>query len=954
MLRRALLAGPAIVLLCASSPSSTSGAHAAPSTAESNAITSSSSSKFEILDLNKAQGVALRLAGKGKVLWIDLQTNEFLRLSFEQENLDIEIAVFSPLGELLFEVDSPRGAWGPELVPLLGESPGRYRLEITGDNGPGSFRLSLGPKRKASDRDRQCLLAAKAYYRGKTLAKLGKAPEAGRELEQSMRLWRAGGYPPGAADAAYKLGLIQKELGHSRQALDAFSQALPIYRSLKLPAMQALILNEVGQRQADFGQRTEASKSYDESLAIAEKLGLKNVEVNVLINRCKLRELGDDLSAALQDAEIALPLAKSIRGIKEQVKLENLKGRIYVLLGEPEEALRHHQQARRLLQSQPDPELSAYTLVHFGDAYRNLHDWNRAIGNYTRAIRLWRRLGNLREESTALNNLSIVYSQTGLWQEARNTFRRVREIDQHLGDRAGAAVASVNLAWLLGPLGRYGEALNLYRESLAVFQEQGRPSDEAVAYFGLAWIENKRGNLNEARRLLEKSLAIVESIRAKAESRAPRAQFLAQWQDIYDLMVEVLMKQHAREPVRGFDLLAFAASERARCRTLLDSVEGRIVLPSLSWADLQKAIDPDTILLEYFLGEEKSFLWVVTSGSLNSYTLPAKARIEALAHDLHQRLARGHGGTNERVAIRKAEELSRILLGQIAGRLNCKRLLIVAPPELQYVSFGALPKLPVATGWTGKWPTPWLDKLEVVMEPSATFLLSLRRLRADRQPAPDLLAVVAAPVFPVSEKAQKEPGGKTGAFSPLRYSREEAMAIAGEAMGRAVCFLGPAANPNLVLQGRLRSFRILHFSAHGLLVSDNPQESAIVLSSIDPSGKETGGKLRAREIAKLDLPSDLVVLSACSTGLGTEIRGEGLVGLTQAFFSAGASSITASLWEIDDLGTSELMKHFYRNLLQKRLAPSAALREAQLTLWKQARWRSPHYWAGFVLQGEWR
>ena len=418
-------------------------------------------------------------------------------------------------------------------------------------------------------------------------------------------------------------------------------------------------------------------------------------------------------------------------------------------------------------------------------------------------------------------------------------------------------------------------------------------------------------------------------------------------------MVDILMEQHQREPAKGFDLQAFEISERARCRTLLDSVEGRIVLPSLSWAEIQKTLDRDTILLEYSLGDERSFLWVVTSDSINSYVLPGRARIEGLARDVHQRFADSHQRKGFRKAIVNATELSQILFGQIARRLDRKRLLIVAPPELQYVSFAALPELPVATGGFGKWPIPWLARFEVMAEPSATFLATLRRLRAGRPPAPALLAVIGAPAYQAHSIGGRSGSKGAMAFPPLRFSRKEVLAIASRSKGRAVLFLGPAANLGLVLQGKLRAFQMLHFSAHGLSVSDDPQESAIVLSNSDVNGRIIESRLRAQEIAKLDLPSELVVLSACSTGLGEEIRGEGLVGLTQAFFSAGASRVIASLWNVDDLGTSELMELFYDNLLQKKLSPSAALREAQLSMRRQKKWQSPYYWSGFVLQGEW-
>ena len=99
---------------------------------------------------------------------------------------------------------------------------------------------------------------------------------------------------------------------------------------------------------------------------------------------------------------------------------------------------------------------------------------------------------------------------------------------------------------------------------------------------------------------------------------------------------------------------------------------------------------------------------------------------------------------------------------------------------------------------------------------------------------------------------------------------------------------------------------------------------------------------------------DLVVLAGCQTALGRSIRGEGLLGLSRGFLYAGASRVLASLWKVDDEATAELMKRFYRHMLQKNLPAAAALRAAQIEMWQQKQWRSPYYWAGFVLQGEWK
>jgi CHAT domain-containing protein len=155
--------------------------------------------------------------------------------------------------------------------------------------------------------------------------------------------------------------------------------------------------------------------------------------------------------------------------------------------------------------------------------------------------------------------------------------------------------------------------------------------------------------------------------------------------------------------------------------------------------------------------------------------------------------------------------------------------------------------------------------------------------------------------------------------------------------------------------GDLSEYQIVHFATHGLINNRHPELSGLVLSLVDKQGLPQDGFLRLNDIYNLRLPAELVVLSACQTGVGKEIRGEGLIGLTRGFMYAGARRMMSSLWQVDDAATSELMERFYRGMLgARKLSPAAALRAAQIDMWKQNEWRSPYYWAGFAVQGEWK
>ncbi|MGH9836663.1 MAG: CHAT domain-containing protein, partial [Blastocatellia bacterium] len=273
---------------------------------------------------------------------------------------------------------------------------------------------------------------------------------------------------------------------------------------------------------------------------------------------------------------------------------------------------------------------------------------------------------------------------------------------------------------------------------------------------------------------------------------------------------------------------------------------------------------------------------------------------------------------------------------------------------------------------------PLLVDHEVVMLPSASVLAELRRDLVGRKPAPRAVAVFADPVFsrddPRLKAGDRTPGaesqplvsalersvrdvGLTGGarFPRLPFSRREAEAIIAVAPQRqSARLLDFQANRAAATGDDLSNYRIIHFATHGLLNSQHPELSGIVLSLVDERGEPQNGFLRLHEIYNLRLPADLVALSACQTGLGKEIHGEGLVGLTRAFMFAGAPRVVASLWKVDDAATAELMKRFYRGMFDKRLRPAAALRAAQVEMWRQERWRSPYFWAAFTLQGEWK
>jgi CHAT domain-containing protein len=308
-----------------------------------------------------------------------------------------------------------------------------------------------------------------------------------------------------------------------------------------------------------------------------------------------------------------------------------------------------------------------------------------------------------------------------------------------------------------------------------------------------------------------------------------------------------------------------------------------------------------------------------------------------------------------------------MLLGPLRDQLSNHRLLVVPEGALQYIPFDLLPA-------PGGQENPILATNEVVVLPSVSTLIAIRRTLKQASSTSKLVAVVADPVFSASDDRvqidRPEPGvtmaatqpapqtmpevlTRAGSLNRLGHATEEADAISRMApWGTTMIAKGFQASRETAMSSTIGQYQIVHFATHGFLDTDHPELSGMVLTLVDRNGASTDGLMPLYDIYRLDLSAELTVLSACQTALGKEMRGEGLVGLSHGFISAGSKSVVASLWKVDDQATAFLMADFYESMLQKGMSPAAALRSAKLKMMQDKRWHAPYYWAGFVLQGE--
>jgi CHAT domain-containing protein len=394
-------------------------------------------------------------------------------------------------------------------------------------------------------------------------------------------------------------------------------------------------------------------------------------------------------------------------------------------------------------------------------------------------------------------------------------------------------------------------------------------------------------------------------------------------------------------------------------------------LRTLTGQQVQDLLDDNTLLLEYSLGPGASHVWAATRTTMAVYALPSRKVIEAAVLRVRDAMTARSLRPKETEAQRRkrlaradaqypsaARELSCLVLAPVAGLLDNKRIVIVSDGALQYLPFAALP-VPSCHP-AGGVDVPLVVQHEVTNLPSASVLAELRRQALQRVPPPKAVAVLADPVFDSRDERIEHSDSSESASTPdsvdrLLWTRLEAAQILKMTPpGQELQALDFEASRATALSPQLSQYRIVHFATHAVSDSEHPERSGLVLSLFDRHGQPQNGFLGLEQIYDLNLPADLVVLSACETGLGREIGGEGLVGLVRGFMYAGATRVMASLWSVDDEVTAQLMARFYKSLEQDGLSPAAALRAAQLEVREDRRWSSPYYWAAFQIEGEWR
>jgi CHAT domain-containing protein/Flp pilus assembly protein TadD len=894
---------------------------------------------------------------------LDVQQGQFLHVEADQRGSDVELVLHDSSGASLLAVDSPNSEWGSENLFFVAEHTGSYRLDVSRLSAArdGRCLVRIAEIRSAALRDTTRAAACQALAAGDSATTAG-TPQSRRQglhlYDQALLGWRSVGDLYEEAITETKIGSAWSRLGEIRPAVDHWQRALALLRQRgPEPAFPAL-LNNLGTGYLRLGDVAAARSAYETALATSRSLGDRREESAALTNLANLEQSAGMPWAALATLDEALTGWRALgERSREAAALED-QGRIYTVLGKLVRARSILEQADAIFHSAGDRHRQAEIALTLGWVHFLQGDAKTARAELLRSLALQREEGDRRGEGVALDRLGSFHREIGDFNQAATEYQQALALFRDIGDRQAEATTLSNLGQALTLKGDPAAGMRCEQAALDLLGPLSEPSAEAYTRFRLGQAERALGQLEVARRDVEESLAGLESIRDKAKSDELRMSYVDSVHDHYEFLVDLLMELDSKKSGSNFARAAVSIAERSHARSLLDLVAGaRAVTASphiLDADEIVRLLGSDTVLLLYSLGEARSFVWALSAAGVESAILPPRELLESAArryHRLAERSASRGAASQERLT---AREITRALISPVAGALKGRRIVVVADGVLAYLPFAALPD-PADDA------APLLAHHEVVVLPSASVLAAVRQRAAARPTAPRLLAILADPLLPPANAAPA-PGSMRGGsapgttiLEPLPQSRREAEAILALAPpDQGIAAVGANASTAWALGGGLAPFRIVHFATHAIIDPTTPELSGIVLSSTDARGRPKLGFLRPHEIAKLGLSADLVVLGACRTGLGQELRGEGLLGLTQSFFQAGATRLVVTLWNVDDRATALLMERFYAELLRNRRSPAAALRLAQLSLRDDPRWAAPYYWAGFELQGDWQ
>jgi len=914
--------------------------------------------------------------GETQVFLVSLLANQTARIEIVQNGVDVSLTAVNPKNQTYIRTESPSGLFGDDLILVTADEAGEYKIGVTPANPrakTGKYTILLKRIRntiaedfeinKAAERVEK--LAVEAYrlkYSGTVkgrrdaLVKWEKAAEVSKIKKD--RVWKG--------ISLLSRGLIFEQLGELQNALDVYTASLDIWRDIKNRQYEGSVLNNIAVIYNDFGEFEKAVSYFNQAIGIQREIGNRKSE-GIYLNNLAYAYLSQkkyDIAEKFFRQALAIKREdKRIRGKRSlAVTLHNL-GTTLSRNGKISAGMGFLKQSLGLRRSSNHRWGIASSFLSIGKLEWDLGEKQKAFLDIVEANKRSNRIGDRRMEAESFYFLAVIEKDRNNIEKAiENITLGLHLIEQIRNELIGSrnryayfsTVQDYYELYIDLLVSRFEKTKNRGDIARALeISEQSR-SRSLIELLREAKVDFGSGidaDLLEKKESLQEELDNKYQIRQTLLSRKTKAEKIAKVEnEISALSIQV----------KGYEIKIRRENPR-----YFDLMRGK----TLSVAQIQNILDDDTVLIEYKLGTKRSFAWYITKNSIEISILPPRKEIEKRAKAFYDFL--GLEKKNNYSQRRKvAKELFGILFPEYEKKIRGKRLSIVAEGVLQYIPFSALS----VSQDKSKRARDLVDEYEVNILPSVSVLAEIRgnRKKSKSKAKGGLVAVFADPVFDKDDsRILKKPGRNSASsrgiqkriFRDFKFgdtlprllaSRQEARYIAKSSGDGITLKTDFDANIENIEGADLSKYRILHFATHGLLNSSNPELSGLVFSLFDKDGESRKGFLGLNDVYNLNLSSDMVVLSACQTALGKDVRGEGLIGLSRGFLYAGSKRIVASLWKVDDFATAEFMRRFYRNLLEKGLPASRALREAKMEMKKIYRYRSPFYWSAFTLLGDWK
>ena len=633
---------------------------------------------------------------------------------------------------------------------------------------------------------------------GSTYAQSSEFPKALSAFSQALPLFRAVGDKRREAGTLNYMGGVRDVLGDQTQALDYYSRALKIYDQVEDRSTKASILNNIGKIYTDLLQWQNALEYYNQALPILRVIADQRREAIALHNLGLLYYRLGNLDSSLSYAEQSLQLRRTVGDKEGEANTLGFIGMVYVARGEAQKALGYYEQALPLRRAVGNPRGEAAMLDFIGVAYATLNQPQKALEHHQEALQLGRKVGDRRYEALTLLNLGHVYSLLAQPAKSLESYNQALAILRTVEDVNSAAKALVGIAAVNSKQGNtlvarasIEEALSLieavragasdqqlrasyfasqqepYKLYIDLLMQQNRlkPAEghdaEALQASERARARSLVELLNEAQVDIRQGVdaALIERERGLMQRLNARAQRQIQ------LLGQKSSKEQVEELIKEIRAIEDEYRQvRASIRSASPAYAALTQPQPLKLQEIQELLDSNTLLLEYSLGEERSYLWLVSKDGLRSYELPNRQQIEKYAREVYSLLtSRSSPISGESVSQKQqriaaadarlpaaAAELSRLILGPVAAELEGKRLVIVADGALQFIPFGALPAPKPEASLNDPYRALILDH-EMISLPSASALAVQRKNLINRKPAENSVAVIADPVFSLSD-----------------------------------------------------------------------------------------------------------------------------------------------------------------------------------------------------------